>query len=113
MDVFIPDPPGVVTFETTQVCGNLVTTWTVLLDDPLPITGYFVNISGDTMLVAGDKTTYSYPISESDCGTTLESSVFAISAAGNGNVTSPSIADIVCTREGNGHGVCVYCCYFD
>ena len=91
-------PTAVLVLDTAYDCVSVLANWTALSDDPCPITGYSVNISGNAVLVAADKTTYSHPISESDCGTTLDIHVSANTVFGTSSVTSESIL-ILCTRK--------------
>ena len=94
-----PDFTGVLALDTAYDCVSVLANWTAVSDDPCPITGYSVNISGSSaVLVAANQTTYSHPISESDCGTTLDIHVSANTMFGTSSVTSESIL-ILCTRE--------------
>ena len=93
-----PDPPGVLELDTVYDCVSVVANWTTFYAGSCPITGYSVNISGNDVLLAADQTTYSHPISESDCGTTLDIQVSASTILGTSSITSQSIT-IVCTRE--------------
>ena len=98
MCVHFPDLSGVVVLDTVYDCVSVLANWTIFDADCCPITGYIVNISGNVVLLAANQTTYSHPISESDCGTTLGVHVSANTVLGTSNITSQSIT-IVCTRE--------------
>ena len=93
-----PDPPGVLELDVVYDCVSLVANWTTSYAGPCPITGYSVNISGIVVLLAADQATYSHPINESDCGTTLDIQVSANTVLGTSSITGQSIT-IVCTRE--------------
>ena len=92
-------PPVSLKLVTVYDCIELLTKWTTLSDDPCPITGYTINISGSTEAVAADQTTYSHPINDSDCGTTVDIHVSTINIFGTSSITSSSIL-IACTRKG-------------
>ena len=93
-----PDAPGVLMLDAVYDCVSVVATWTTSYAGLCPITGYSINISGIVVLLDPDETTYSHPISESDCGTTLDILVSANTVLGTGSITSQSTT-IVCTRE--------------
>ena len=92
------DLSGFVVLDTMYDCFSVLANWTTFDADHCPITGYIVNISGNVVLLAANQTTYSHPINESDCGTTLNVHVSANTVLGTSRITSQSIT-IVCTRE--------------
>lgn len=96
--IIFPAPPGSVEFTLQQYCYKIVISWTALSDNPCPITGYSITVGSSTETVDADVTNYNYPISDSDCGNTLQISVSAVNAAGTGSSTTNSI-DVVCICE--------------
>ena len=98
MCAHFPDLSGVVVLDTVYDCFSVLANWTTFYADLCPITGYSVNISGNVVLLAANQTTYSLPISESDCGTTLDVHVSASTVLGTSSITGQSIA-IICTSE--------------
>ena len=95
---YFPDPPGVLVLDADYDCISILANWTPFYPDPCPITGYIVNISGIVTLLAANQTSYSHPVSESDCWTTLDIHVSGNTVLGTSSIISQSVT-IVCTRE--------------
>ena len=98
MRTLFADPPSPVDFEVNQYCNEMMISWTSLSDSPRPITGYNITINDSKETVAANQTTYNFTISDSDCGSILQISMSAISAAGTGKITTISLL-INCTHE--------------
>ena len=96
----IPDPPGIVMFNSNIECDTIVINWTPLPDDPCPISEYVIDISGVAVSLSTNWTNFTHPIGDSDCGNTFDISVYAVSVAGNGSNSTESLT-INCTREEN------------
>ena len=96
-DNLFADPPPKVSFVAVQSFSDLVMSWTGLPDEPCPITNYTITINGSTVIVPGSHNQYTRPITD-ECGSTLEISMFATSAAGPGNTTTTNLT-IVAARE--------------
>ena len=98
---YVSDPPDAVTMlAAAQYCDNIITSWTPPSNQTCPVTGYSVNISDVMVPIAGDQTSYTYSITESDLVGSIDISVLAISVAGNGKVNSAFITPAN-TREGH------------
>ena len=69
----------------------VVISWTPLSDSPRPITGYNITIDDSTETVDPSQNTYNVTVDDSDCGSSLQISVSAMSAAGTGSITTMSI----------------------
>ena len=93
-----PDPPGIVTFDRKLDCDSVEIGWTSLPNVPCPIIGYFVSVTGTPVFQDPNWTNYTYPVRDSDCGNSFDISVYAVSAAGTGSVSTKSLL-ITCTRE--------------
>ena len=91
------DPPGPVEFEVEQRCSEVVISWAVP-NSSCPITGYHIAIGDSTETLGAEQTNYSVTVNESDCGSTFQISMSAISAAGTGNITTMNVP-INCTGE--------------
>ena len=77
----------------------MVITWTaVATNQPCPTTGYNIAIGNNTIIVPTNQTTYTQPISDSECGSNILISMSATNVAGTGNVTTTNHS-AVCTRE--------------
>ena len=92
------DPPPPVNFTAIQSFSEIVLSWTGLSDEPLPVTNYTITINGSTVTVPGNERQYAHPISDSECGSTLQTSMSATSAAGTGETTTMNL-NTVAARE--------------
>ena len=81
-----------------QQCNEVVILWTSLSDSLSPITSYTITIDGSTVSVPGNESQYTHPVSDSECGSTVQISMSATSAAGTGENTTMDLS-IVCTCE--------------
>ena len=86
------------TFDRKLDCDSVVINWTSLPNVPCPIIGYFVSVTGAPVFQPPNPTNYTYLIGDSDCGNSFDISVYAVSAAGTGSVSTKSLL-ITCTRE--------------
>ena len=92
------DPPPAVNFIANQYFNEIVILWTRLPDEPCPIIEYTITINGSTVTVNRNDNQYSRPISDSECGSTLEITMSATSAAGTAETTSMNLPTVA-TRE--------------
>ena len=104
------DLPGPLDVKVTQCCNEFVITWsTVCAHQTCPITGYniYLAIGNNTVIVPGNQTTYTQPISDSLCGSTIQISMSVSNAAETGIVTTMS-HNAVCTRECRATKICFF-----
>ena len=93
------DLPDLVDFNVTQCCNEMVITWTAIrTNQSCSTTGYNIAIGNNTIIVPANQTSYTQPISDSECGSTIQISMSATNVAGTGNVTTINHY-VVCTRE--------------
>ena len=98
-NILFPDFPRPLDFKVTQCGKEMVITWTAVpTDQPCPTTGYNIAIGNNTIIVPANQTIYTQPISDSECGSTIQINMSAINVAGAGNVTTIN-HNVVCTRE--------------
>ena len=98
-DNLFTDPPPAVNFTAVQSFNEIVISWNNvnLLDEPCPITSYNITINGSPVTVGGNGNKYTHSIVD-ECGSALEISMFAISAAGPGKTTTTNLP-IVTARK--------------
>ena len=87
-DNLFSDPPPAVKFTAVQSFNEIVISWNDSLpDEPCPITNYTITINGSAVTVPGSDNQFTHPIID-ECGSTVEISMFATSAAGSGETTA-------------------------
>ena len=90
-DNLFSDPPPAVKFTAVQSFNEIVISWNDSLpDEPCPITNYTITINGSAVTVPGSDNQFTHPIID-ECGSTIEISMFATSAAGSGETTATKL----------------------
>ena len=90
--------PGTVIFTTQQRCNSIVIEWNSVSDTPCRIGSYAIEIGTNRESAPPERTSFSYPLDDDDCGETYLIWMRAISPGEVGSKTYRRQA-ISCTRK--------------